>query len=205
MKRIFSVILILVLTCILSATMAYAKEFPDVDASHWAYEYINALSDNNVINGYNDGTYRPQGTVKCSEYIKLVMAAVWPSYIEVEEVPNSINHWVGPYVYMAEMDGVVSNGEYSASNVENPITRIEMARIIAKADMMEKGAEPEFGKILPFIDITGISSMDRSLLAHAYSRGLIKGYDDGTFKPDKTMTRAEAATMIYRFTVKEDQ
>ena len=52
----------------------------------------------------------------------------------------------------------------------------------------------------PFNDISGCTVEENSMLRHAYGTGLITGYEDGTFKPQKTMTRAEAATMIYRFT-----
>ena len=202
MKKFFAVILVISTILASMYTVCYAKEFPDVDSSHWAFEYINKLSDDGVINGYNDGTYKPEGTVKRSEFIKLVMAAVWPVYLDLEEVPQPFDHWSAPYVGLAEIDGVLDGGEFNLENIEEPITRIEMARIIAKADMYEKGNPAEYGKKLAFLDVGNLDTYDSKLLGHAVSRGLIKGYDNGTFKPDKTMTRAEAATMIYRFTEK---
>ena len=202
MKRIFALLLCFSMVLSMICTISYAKEFPDVDSSHWAIEYISKLSDEGVINGYDDGTYRPEGTVKRSEFLKLVMAAVWPSYLDLEEVPAPFDHWAAPYVGLAEIDGVLEKGEYTLENIEEPITRIEMAKIIAKADMYEKYNSAQYGEQLGFLDIGELDTEDRLLLTHAYVSGLIKGYDNGTFKPNKTMTRAEAATMIYRFTAK---
>jgi len=200
MKRLIALLLSISMLLAMFTTVCYAKEFPDVDSSHWALPYINKLSDEGVINGYDDGTFKPEGTVKRSEFIKLVMAAVWPVYVDLDEVPTNFDHWVAPYVAMAEIDGIIDAGEYTLENVEEPITRLEMVRIITNADIYEKGNDPKFDGLLPFVDIGSMELMDRSLLTHAVTRGLIKGYDDGTFKPEKTMTRAEAATMIYRFT-----
>ena len=73
MKRIFALLLCFSMVLSMICTISYAKEFPDVDSSHWAIEYISKLSDEGVINGYDDGTYRPEGTVKRSEFLKLVI------------------------------------------------------------------------------------------------------------------------------------
>jgi len=193
------VLLFTFLVLTLFTSLSFANEFPDVDASHWAHQYIDELSTKKVINGYTDGTYKPGGTVKKSEFIKLVMATCWPVYIDVDEVTGGIDHWSGPYIRFAEANNVVKTGEYTLENVEEPITRLEMARIVANADIMMLHTNTQFSQELAFNDVNDLGLNDKYLLSHTVSRGLITGYEDGTFKPEKTMTRAEAATMIWRF------
>lgn len=177
-----------------------ASSFTDLESGHWAYEYITTLADEGVINGFEDGTYKPSNTVTRGQFIKLVITSCMPSYIDLSEAESTMEHWAGVYIWIAETYEVISQNEINEENVDEPITRMEMVRIISKADMIMKENAQDFTKETEFIDVGLLSLNDLYLLRHAVSRGLITGYEDGTFKPDKTMTRAEAATMIYRFT-----
>ena len=147
-----------------------------------------------------DGTFNPSGTIKRGEFLKLVMTSCMPKGGSIDEIPKEMNHWASGYVTLAELYGVIEKGTITINNIEEPITRIEMVRMITKADIIMEGNGQQFGEKVIFKDI---GTMDRDslyLLRHAVSRGFITGYDDGTFGPERTMTRAEAATIIYRFT-----
>ena len=65
--------------------------------------------------------------------------------------------------------------------------------------MILNGNDFDCSKELNFSDIFGVMGKERTLLQHAYSRGLILGDVEGTFRPNSTMIRSEAAMMIYRF------
>ena len=196
MKKLV-VFTILVMT--LLTTMCFANEFPDVDASHWAHQYIDELSTKGVINGYTDGTYKPSGTVKRSEFIKLVVATVLPKWMDINEIEGGIDHWAGPYLKFCENFSLIDPGEVTLENIEEPITRMEMARLIVYADIIILQHDSQYSQDVQFTDIADLSLKDIYVLSHATKTGLITGYEDGTFKPEKTMTRAEAATMIWRF------
>lgn len=200
MKKLVTLIMTLVMVASMMLMPTYAVTFSDLDAGHWAYEYITTLTDSGVINGYTDGTFRPSGTITRGEFVKLVMSSCIPSYWDLEEVGASFEHWAASYVMIAEMQGVLEAGEFNVDNIDQPITRIEMMRLISKADTIMKESPYELTKAYSFTDVGTISVDDALLLQHAYGKGYIAGYEDGTFKPEKTMTRAEAATMIYRFT-----
>lgn len=128
------------------------------------------------------------------------MEASLPENFSMEDAESSFNHWAGIYVWIAERYGVISKNSIIKDNIDQPITRIEMARMVSKADIILKGKSFEQDKQLTFSDTLLLTRDDEMYLKHAVSRGLINGYSDGTFGPDKNMTRAEAATMIYRFT-----
>ena len=200
MKKMVILCMTIVMMSSLFLTPVYAVEFSDLNSSHWAYEYITTLANDGVINGYTDGTYRPSGTVKRSEFIKLVISSCMPKSANINDVFTSMNHWAAGYVKVAETYGVITQGSVTIENIDQPITRLEMVKIISNADIKMKGNAQQFDKSTNFIDIASLQLADEFLLRHAVNRGLITGYKDGTFKPDKTMTRAEAATMIYRFT-----
>lgn len=199
MKKLL--ITLMAMTMIFSSLImpTYAVTFSDLDAGHWAYEYITTLASDGVINGYTDGTFRPSGTITRGEFLKLVMTPCIPSYVSMDDANSTLKHWSGAYVWLAEQYGVLAQGEYNDENLNEPITRIEMAKLISKADLIMMKTRQKREQA-PFNDIDNCTVEEIAMLRHAYNTGLITGYDDGSFKPQKTMTRAEAATMIYRFT-----
>ncbi len=181
--------------------MYAAVSFSDLSSGHWAYKYITELAEQKVINGYTDGTFRPKGTVTRGEFLKLAMVSALTSggqELDLTDAESAFNHWAGQYVWIARQYGIISTSDITRENIDQPITRIEMVRIITKLDWA-KGNEFAQDKQLIFSDVRMLSKTDIDYLKHAYSRGLITGYEDGTFGPEKNMNRAEAATMIYRF------
>ena len=200
MKKLATILLALMMLMTTLMMPAYAITFSDLASEHWAYEYITTLAEAKVINGYTDGTFKPNGTITRGEFIKLVMSSSMPPYIDISEAESTMDHWAGNYVWIAENYGVIEKNSITKENIDEPITRIEMVRLISMSDMIMKKQKSQFEKSTEFIDVALLSLNDLYLLRHAVSRGLITGYDDGTFKPERTMTRAEAATMIYRFT-----
>ncbi|MFY9471391.1 MAG: S-layer homology domain-containing protein, partial [Bacillota bacterium] len=53
-----------------------AVPFADVDADHWAAGYINVAQMMGIVNGYEDGTFRPEGNITYAEALKMVLAAM---------------------------------------------------------------------------------------------------------------------------------
>lgn len=197
MKR-KSFFLFLVL-CMLNCNLILSVSYVDMSTSHWAYKYVMELSNNKVINGYTDGTFRPEGTITNAEFIKLVVMAALPEWIDIKDAESTFNHWASPYIWIAERYGIISTGSITVANADKPITRIEMVRIISKADITMKGNSLATKEKVKFKDVLSLNNDDLLLLKHACSKELITGYTDNTFQPFNNMTRAEAATMIYRF------
>lgn len=78
--------------------------FSDVDENHWAVAYINTAYQNGWINGYEDGTFKPQQSITRAEVVKIVntMLNRNPDHIEIENPYNDITeaHWA--YIHVME-------------------------------------------------------------------------------------------------------
>ncbi|MBN7773301.1 S-layer homology domain-containing protein [Clostridium aminobutyricum] len=171
-------------------------------SNHWAKTNIEKLVALKAINGYEDGTFKPDQTITRAEFLKIAMLAVDPM---IDTTAEEGTHWCSGILNVAYDKQVLNDYEMPSSKEEldQPITRNEMARILVRINgKMQK--EPD-------VSVAGIENVLTdyqtyfpnsteyiSYVAKAYIKGLISGYSDGSFQGKKQGTRAEAATMILR-------
>lgn len=122
MKKFFSCLLFFALLCALPAHAAYA----DVPAWEWYQPYVTELSAQGVISGYEDGTFRPNGTVTWGEALKLILLAAGQA-----SQPATETHWAGGYLNLALQWGILPVGPQY--DLDAPITRQQVAQITARA------------------------------------------------------------------------
>lgn len=122
MKKIFSCLLLCTLLCALPAHAAYA----DVPEWEWYQPYVTELSAQGVISGYEDGSFRPNGTVTWGEALKLILLAAGQ-----DSQPATDVHWAGGYLNLALQWGILPVGPQY--DLDAPITRQQVAQIAARA------------------------------------------------------------------------
>jgi hypothetical protein len=71
-----------------------ATTYPDVPETHWAYKAISKLTDLGIMKGYEDGTFRPNGTITYGEFVKMVVKFDCPNTTFTEK---SGKNWAAPY------------------------------------------------------------------------------------------------------------
>ncbi|MCR3957033.1 MAG: S-layer homology domain-containing protein [Gudongella sp.] len=159
-------------------------DFSDVNGDEWYAYNISKLTSLDLINGYPDGSFRPDGEITVAEFIKVAVESM-SHYPEAET-----GWWYEPYVSKAIELGIVETDEFEDYN--RPITRQEMTKIIVKA----AGADAENGHL----DFSDSDEVEAELTPYVYTAvelGLINGYpSDNTFRPDQTSTRAEASKLF---------
>lgn len=200
MKKFLAILLCFIM---LISTTCFAAGFSDLTSEHWAYKNVTNLVENGVINGYPDGTYRPENTITRGEFFKLMMTAAEGEELFI--IPNMVaQKWTDSYMHYAENEGLMMDGT-SIENVDDPITRLEMVVVLSKTAVKKNirkrffDGEQDTLQTVTFNDISELSEIDQIYIKNATDLGLINGYTDGSFKPNGYMTRAEVATIIYRF------
>lgn len=202
MKNKFLVFLTMVV--LFTTTCAFAMTFSDVSEDYWAISYISDLAEKQVVNGYPNGTFDPEGTISRAEFLKLVIAASLPEGVDINTAPTAMaDHWAGKYLFAAETYRVVEPGAINAENIDLPITRREMVMMIGKADTNFRHNSLNSEQSITFTDFDVMDGSELRYLTHSVSEGYLNGYPDGSFGPDNNMTRAESATVIWRYTNKE--
>ncbi|PLT47594.1 hypothetical protein B8V81_1818 [Paenibacillus pasadenensis] len=155
-----------------------APGFKDVKSTDWFYSSIQKLTANGLVNGFEDGTFRPQKEVSRAEFIKLVSAA-----LKIETAaPSAGDAWYKPYVTAAVEAGIHKTNDFNG-NWTQPITRQEMARITVRAveDQLRTG-----------------TTTDPQLVYEATKRGIISGLSGGELGLKEKSTRAQATVIIDR-------
>ncbi len=193
MKRSISILLVLVMVLALLPMQAAAATFSDVPESHWAYQTIHDLAEKGVINGVGDGRYDPDGTLTRAQFVKLLTCAL--GTFDAQKTYPAVfadtpaDAWYTPYVTCGVQSGIIENNG-SAFMPENPVSRGTAAVWIANGLGIMTDTECAFPDVL--------YAVEREAVAAASERGLIKGYEDGTYRPGNILSRAEAAALIER-------
>ena len=162
----------------------WVNPYKDVKDSDWFYAYVRELSAKNILGGYPDGTFQAAGTLKTGEALKLILTAA--RYPDPGNAPSG--HWAGLYLELAENLGCVLPGEIT--DLESPISRLDIARITAAALGLEARAGAS-----PFADVD-----DGSALA-LYEEGILNGAVSGGrryYNPDNAINRAEMCAIVSR-------
>ena len=200
-KRVFSLVLALLMLMNIVALMptANAATFSDVPDNHWAKSYIEEMQGSNIINGYGDGTFKPEKEVKTGEFIKMAVMCWYP--INVTGKQKSGEHWSAPYARFADST-LIYYPDYNYEKLESFITREEAVEIIWKLYRVHnEGKAIEIDKTEKYIK----QYVDESTIIGEDSRGyfnaciqyeLINGFEDMTLKPKNTLTRAQAAKLL---------
>jgi hypothetical protein len=158
------------------------EDYSDISDDAWYFKYVVELSDDDVVDGYPDGTFKPSGNVTYGEALKLIMLAAGYA----EQAPTA-SHWASGYLSKALSGGLIS----SSVNLDSAITRLEMAKIAAKALGFNSSSSST-----PFADTS-----NEYVLA-LYENGIVEGSFNTSgvryFYPSNSITRAEISAIIWR-------
>ncbi|BFT69130.1 S-layer homology domain-containing protein [Paenibacillus sp. P36] len=161
---------------------------------HWAESNILELVKAGSINGYEDGTFKPENRITRAEFVSIIV-----KYLKLNEQGSSTkfgdvaNHWAKNAIATAAAQGIITGYTDTTFGPDDFITREQMAEIMVRAAHLDKVAGNT-----SFSDNAAISEWAQAAVATLTSKGFMNGYEDGTLKPQGLTTRAEASTLILR-------
>jgi hypothetical protein len=169
-----------------------ALPFKDVTTDYWAVKEIAFLSEQGIIKGYKDGTFKPDSIVTRGQAAAMIVRALGlntanrpaPSFKDIK------NHWANKEIATLVAEGIYPNGG-ATFNPNQPLTREEMARIIVNGFKLKGGQAKDFK------DVPKSRWSYRYIQALAANK-ITTGYIDGTFKPTNPVTRAQFSVFLSR-------
>ena len=165
----------------------YRGTTPDLlnDSDHFAY-----------VIGYMDGNVRPYGLISRAEtttiFFRLLKDSVRDGNLLTSNTYTDVadDYWANTAISTMTGLGIVQGRSTTTFDPKAPITRAQFAAICARFDTGKSNGEQTFS------DIQG--HWAEKYIQRAAELGWIKGFEDGTFRPDTYITRAQAMTMINR-------
>ena len=165
----------------------YRGTTPDLlnDSDHFAY-----------VIGYMDGNVRPYGLISRAEtttiFFRLLKDSVRDGNLLTSNTYTDVadDYWANTAISTMTGLGIVQGRSTTTFDPKAPITRAQFAAICARFDTGKSSGTQTF------TDIKG--HWAEKYIQRAAELGWIKGFEDGTFRPDTYITRAQAMTMINR-------
>lgn len=194
-KNFINKLLPLALTAAMIVPSVPAMAAPSDIAGHWAESVITQWQSKGLIQGYEDGTFKPGNTITRAEFVTLMNNAkgFWSEgSINFSDVKNG--SWFYSAVARAVAAGYVKGYSDGSFKPNNTITRAEAAVMIAntaKLSANEAGA-------YRFTDVGSIPAWARGSVGAVVAAGYMTGYPDGSFYANASISRAEAVSSLNR-------
>lgn len=168
--------------------------FTDVNSRHWAYNYIKALVDEEIVSGYSGGSFRPENHITRAEFLKIVLNGSGTEILtglssDFSDLDD--DSWCKDYIMTAKGLGIVSGYSDETFRPNQPILRQEASKIILEAFKIAtiRVIEPTFDDVseewLTYIE-TGV----------VYD--FWHGRSERMFEPRDYITRAEVSKIVDR-------
>ncbi|PGZ61820.1 hypothetical protein COE58_08585 [Bacillus cereus] len=178
------------------AASASENAFPDVPSGQWYTKAINEMAAKGIISGLTDGTFGLGKDVTRAEVATFIVKAkdIKPNSTSTSFTDVDANEWYAQWVSAAESNKLMAGIGGNKFGPKDQLTRAQMAQILVNA----YGFKADENNKQTFNDIDGLSwATAKSSIETLASLGLISGYGDGTFQPNKVVSREEAAQFIY--------
>lgn len=178
--------------------------FTDVKSNHWAIDYITDLAGKGVIEGYGDGTFRPENSISRAEFVKMLAVASKDDLSAFNGIANFTdvdkNQWYAPSVAWAESKQIVKGYEDGRFKPEQKISRQEMMVVQNRfAQYVAAEPLPIIVSEMIFADSSEIGSWAAEDVKVLQMTGVINGKEQNALEPQGYSTRAEVTTMVSRF------
>jgi hypothetical protein len=190
-----------------SSAFAASPSFDDI-GDHWAESQIRSLASQGVINGIDSNTFAPDKPLTKGEFAAMLAKAM-KSELKTSASPgearkyfsdvDSSDYYASDLVRLKKANIIDDHGAFHG---EGKISRQEMAHYLVNGynylyqDDLSSLVNTNH---IPFKDADQISSGYKDDVVIADKINLIGGKNDGSFAPRASLTRGEAAAVIYRF------
>ena len=229
---------LLVITALIWGTVNYTPApvqaeavpvFSDIKG-HWAEKTITEMVEKGILDGFSDGTFKPNDPVKVDQFIKMLIlsytdlhrngsrtwnnlflqslsaenqAIIKQDYRYFNFQPNPVGYWAKDFIDIASDLHFLNKNRYS--DFQADMNREHVAEIIyytlQETEFLEDGS---FGQKMAqqYGDLMGASEREQRFIAESLVKGIMEGFPNGFFGVGTKVTRAQALVILNRLTDK---
>ena len=198
MKRIKSRLL----AGILSVAMAFSvvavpiKALAATDTNgHWAESAINSWISSGYINGYPDGTFRPNNAISRAEFVTIANKAFgFTSSQGISFNDVKPGYWAYSEIQKGVAAGYIQGDTIGTFRPGSAVSRQEAAVMLSNL----AGYSSDEGAAYNYTDRWAMANWAAGAIGAVSRNGVMSGYPDGTFRPQQALTRAEAVASLQK-------
>ncbi|UVI30793.1 S-layer homology domain-containing protein [Paenibacillus spongiae] len=212
-----------------SAERAQVRTFKDING-HWAEKTIVRMVERGILDGYPDGSFRPEAPVKVDEFIKMLILSYTDLHQNGERSwnapflaslssenqtilkqdyryftfkPSTTGYWAKPYIDVSSDLHFLNKSRFT--DYQADMTRENVAEVLYYTLQ-----ETEFLEDAPFSlsvagaygDLMSATEREQRFIAEVLVKGIMQGYPNGYFGVGDPVTRSEALVILNRLTDK---
>ncbi|MEA5507136.1 fasciclin domain-containing protein [Halotia wernerae UHCC 0503] len=186
-----------------------APNFYDVSADYWAYPFIQALAQRNIIAGFPDNSFKPNQSVSRAEFAAMIQKAFnQPSVRQLSsggfsDVPS--NYWATSAIRKAYETGFMAGYPGNVFLPNQQIPKVQ-AIVALRSGLNLTSSDTTFDVNTYYTDASAIPNYAVNDVAAATQANIVVNYPDvKQLNPLTPLTRAEAAAILYQALVKQGQ
>lgn len=171
--------------------------FSDLSEAEWAEEYINKLSQREIVSGDEYGRFYPNNSILREEFVKMLIKTLGIETVYVgsnfDDVPY--DSWFYEYISAAYAHGIVTGIDSTHFGTGQPVTREDMCTMLLRA-LKAYGVYMPEERGEAFSDDSDISSYAKDGVYALKEIKAVGGFPDGSFGPNRNASRAETAKIL---------
>ena len=180
-----------------------ASVFEDVDLKSWYHDGVHFCIANEIMNGVGENRFAPTGTISRAELVTMLWRLEGRPFVDYLMFFEDIDEeaFYAEAVRWAAAENIIGGYTTEQFGPTDPITREQIATILeryAEYKGEDIAAETEEINTLSYDDIFEVSEWAQDGMHYCIATGIIEGNDEKV-RPQDNCSRAEAATMLYRF------
>lgn len=176
-----------------TAVEGRTRIFADVSNNHWAYKEIIWAKNNGYVEGKTASNFEPESSLTRAEFTTLICRVLGYNSTESSEIFTDIkNHWANKSITALAKTGILNGYADGSFKPDALITREEVAKVMYYLSKNEN-----LHSTIEFSDV----SKDRwsyQYICQMSALEIVEGYENGTFKPENPIKRAEIVAILYR-------
>lgn len=181
--------------------------FKDIPANAWYYDYVARMVQDNLFAGTSSTTFEPEAPMSEVQFLTVVLRKAFPTELEQYNAQYTSTWYDGAY-RLGLAKGIINSSVYgSGADMNRDITRERMTDMAIKGleAMGEQIYSDAYGVSSRVTDLNQCTGDMRNSMIKAYTMGIIAGTTSTTVSPKQTATRAQGATVLYRFAYPEER
>ena len=171
-------------------------QFLDADKTHWAYEYINDLYQQDIIKGVSETSFAPQKNTSRAQFAVMLSRTLGLSTTSESKKFSDAPDWAEKEIqalFEAKIITGKENGDFAPNEI---VTREQMAAMLVRAYEFKMNTSIEVAKEKIYQDNNHISVYAMEDVQKVNQLGIMQGKTNNTFAPKDASTRAQAAKVL---------